>query len=150
MDKRILNEIRRNKELMGLNEQGILDAVKRGIEKGKEFGKKLFNRKNNTDDLPSDTTTTNTNVPLETKELNNGVFFEIYPDYTWFIKENTSNNDEPTKRIIEESIKSMFDFNIDFTKYPTKYRNSNGKREVIIEIPSSVIEEFIKNKENGN
>lgn len=149
MDKTLLNEIHRNKELMGLNEQ-IIDVLKKGLEKGKEFGKKLFNRKNKTNDSLSDTTTTNTNEPLETRELNNGVFFEIYPNYTWFIKENTSNNDELTKGIIEESIKSMFDFNIDFTKYSTKYRNSNGKREVIIEIPSSVIEEFIKNKENGN
>jgi len=45
MDKKILNEINRNRELMGLNEsevneQGFIDAVKTGINKGKEFASK--------------------------------------------------------------------------------------------------------------
>ena len=48
MNKKILNEINRNRELMGLNEsevneQGFIDAVKRGFNKGKEFAKNLFN-----------------------------------------------------------------------------------------------------------
>jgi hypothetical protein len=34
MDKKLLTEIHRNKELMGLNEQGVIDAAKSGIESG--------------------------------------------------------------------------------------------------------------------
>ena len=46
MDKRILNEVRRNRELMGINEseldeqgflRGVRDGIKKGFEKGKEF-----------------------------------------------------------------------------------------------------------------
>jgi len=48
MDKRILNEVRRNRELMGINEseldeqgflRGVRDGIKKGFEKGKEFVK---------------------------------------------------------------------------------------------------------------
>ena len=143
MDKKILNEIHRNKELMGINEQGIIDSVKRGLEKGRQLGKKLFNKKTDSDDSNTDT---NNNTPLETGNLSNNVFFEMYPEYTWFIKENTFNDDNLTRRNIEDSIKKMLGFDVDFTNYSTKYRNSDGKREVIIEIPSNVIEEFFKNK----
>ena len=32
MDKRILNEVRRNRELMGISEQNIIGAVESGVE----------------------------------------------------------------------------------------------------------------------
>jgi len=37
MNKKILNEIDRNKELMGLLEQGITTAIDKGVEAGKEM-----------------------------------------------------------------------------------------------------------------
>jgi|VirMetMinimDraft_7_1064189.scaffolds.fasta_scaffold05200_3 uncharacterized protein YjgD (DUF1641 family) len=48
MDNRILNEVKRNRELMGINEseldeqgflRGVRDGIKKGFEKGKEFVK---------------------------------------------------------------------------------------------------------------
>lgn len=42
MDKKILNEIDRNKELMGLSEQGITTAIEKGVESGKEMSTKTF------------------------------------------------------------------------------------------------------------
>jgi len=48
MNKKILNEVKRNRELMGINEseldeqgflRGVRDGIKKGFEKGKEFVK---------------------------------------------------------------------------------------------------------------
>lgn len=42
MNKKILNEIDRNKELMGLLEQGITTAIEKGVEAGKEMSSSSF------------------------------------------------------------------------------------------------------------
>lgn len=53
MDKHILNEVRRNHELMGINEseldeqgilRGIRDGIKKGYQNGKESVKNTFNK----------------------------------------------------------------------------------------------------------
>ena len=48
MNNRILNEVKRNRELMGLNESEVDEqlgtAIRQGIEKGKNFVKGLFNK----------------------------------------------------------------------------------------------------------
>ena len=42
MNKKILNEIDRNKKLMGLLEQGITTAIQKGVEAGKEMSSNSF------------------------------------------------------------------------------------------------------------
>jgi len=37
MNKKVLNEVKRNREIMGLNEQGVVDAVTSGVETGSKF-----------------------------------------------------------------------------------------------------------------
>lgn len=52
MNKRMLNEVKRNRELMGINEseldeQGFIQGVKKGIEKGKEAIKSVVDKNDN-------------------------------------------------------------------------------------------------------
>ena len=89
MDKRLLNEIHRNKELMGLNEQGVVDAVKRGVEKGK----KMFNRNN--DELE------NTDEPINV-EKNGNTTVKFYNEYITIESTTPSSNREIARNIITQ------------------------------------------------
>ena len=78
MNKQILNEVRRNRELMGINEseldeqgilRGIRDGIKKGYQKGKEAVKDTFNKiKEKVGDLidGDDGTEKYNNVPIYT------------------------------------------------------------------------------------
>ena len=86
MDKKVLNEVKRNRELMGINEseldeQGFIDAVKRGVDKGKEFAKKIFNKKDKKgNDEVIDSETENTETPIKVEEFKQSVI-KTYNDY---------------------------------------------------------------------
>lgn len=92
MDKKILNEIYRNKELMGLNEQGVVDAVKRGIEKGK----KIFNRGD--DEVES----VETEEPIETEEYNQTTI-KTYDDYITVESSTPSSDREIAQKMITKT-----------------------------------------------
>lgn len=104
MDKKILNEVKRNRELMGINEseldeQGFIDAVKRGVEKGKEFAKKIFNKKNKeNDDEVIDSETENTETPVKVEEFKQSVI-KTYNDYIT-VEVETLGSRETAQRII--------------------------------------------------
>jgi len=57
MNNRILNEVKRNRELMGLNESEVDEqlgtAIRQGFNKGKEFVKNLFNNSSEEGELNS-------------------------------------------------------------------------------------------------
>ena len=75
MNKRVLNEINRNRELMGINEseldeqgflRGIRDGIKKGFEKSKEFIKDKLNKFKKVEE-PN---TVNTEVEIENEDSN--------------------------------------------------------------------------------
>ena len=77
MDKRILNEVKRNRELMGINEseineQGFLKGVRDGIKKGKEAVKNTIDKVK--DKLDGD------EKEVEVKKYNNKPIDEIIQD----------------------------------------------------------------------
>ena len=104
MDKKILNEVKRNRELMGINEseideQGFIDAVKRGVDKGKEFAKKIFNKKDKEgDDEVIDSETENTETPIKVEEFKQSVI-KTYDDYIT-VEVETPGSRETAQRII--------------------------------------------------
>ena len=85
MNNKILNEVKRNRELMGLNEevieeQGFIDAIKKGIDNGKNFVKNILTKKDDTEDVEP--------LQKEPEGLNSGtiedVNYIIYKDNTVF------------------------------------------------------------------
>lgn len=86
MDKGVLNEVKRNRELMGINEseideQGFIDALKRGVDKGKELAKKIFNKKSKEgDDGITNSETENTESPIKVEEYKQTTI-KTYNDY---------------------------------------------------------------------
>ena len=115
MDKKILNEIKRNRELMGINEseldeQGFIDALKRGVDKGKEFAKKIFNKKGD-DVSPTDSQTGPDESNIEDNEiLESGhigewdIDFDIYPTFTnFYIKSMNLETAKKRMRLFSES-----------------------------------------------
>ena len=99
MDKKVLNEVKRNRELMGVNEseldeQGFIDALKRGVDKGKEFAKK----DKEGDDEVIDSETENTETPIKVEEFKQSVI-KTYNDYIT-VEVETSGSREAAQRII--------------------------------------------------
>ena len=101
MNKHILNEVRRNRELMGINEseldeqgflRGVRDGIKKGFEKGKEFIKDRLS-KFKTVEEPS---TVNTEVEIENENINVptvcGMEYFIGPKETVFSKKSIDAN----------------------------------------------------------
>jgi len=95
MDKKILNEVKRNRELMGLNESEIDEqlgsVIKKGIEKGKEFIKNLLkkNKEENNIETGVETDTESNNEIIKSGEItdsekNVNLFFDTYKDKTIF------------------------------------------------------------------
>ncbi len=88
MNKRILNEVKRNRELMGINEseldeQGFLRGVRDGIKKGFEAAKDFLKDKFNKDGDEVDVDKVDNDEML--KSGGYGLFsWEIYPEYTLF------------------------------------------------------------------
>jgi hypothetical protein len=127
MDKKVLNEVKRNRELMGINEseldeQGFIDALKRGVEKGKEFAKKIFNKKNKEGDEASspspevkpDELNKEDNNPIETGRINEyNIEFEIYPDFTnFYIKGMNLETSKKQMRLFAETKLNIPDISI--------------------------------------
>ena len=101
-DKTVSCEIETTKvkELLGLNspelnEQGFIDALKRGVDKGKEFAKKLFNKN---DDEVTDTETENTETPIKVEEYKQSTI-KTYNDYIT-VEVITPGNREIAQKII--------------------------------------------------
>ena len=127
MDKKILNEINRNRELMGLNEsevneQGFIDTLKSGVEKGKEFAKKIFSKKNkggDDDSFPNpevepDESNIEDNNPIESGYINEfNIEFEIYPTFTnFYIKGMNLETSKKQMRLFAETKLNIPDISI--------------------------------------
>ena len=96
MNNRILNEVKRNRELMGINEseldeqgflRGLRDGIKRGIEKGKDFVKdKVLKIKDEFEnETDKEVESNNGKVSPEfAGVLDQSLDFEVYKDYTIF------------------------------------------------------------------
>jgi hypothetical protein len=81
MNNRILNEVKRNRELMGLNESEVDEqlgtAIRQGIEKGKNFVKGLFNKNKPESD---ESENKNEEQPISTENYKQTVI-KIYDDH---------------------------------------------------------------------
>lgn len=104
MDKKILNELKRNRELMGLNESEIDEqlgsAIKKGIEKGKEFIKNLLKKNKEENDIETgvETDTENNNEIIKSgvitdSEKNVNLSFDTYKDKTIFFVRSPRRDD---------------------------------------------------------
>lgn len=92
------------KKLLGLNspelnEQGFIDALKRGVDKGKEFVKKIFNKKDKEgDDEVIDSETENIETPIKVEEFKQSVI-KTYNDYIT-VEVETPGSREASQKII--------------------------------------------------
>jgi len=123
MNKRILNEVKRNRELMGINEseldeQGFLRGVKDGIKKGYEITKSSLKKKKGTLDGTSEDVEITYNIgpkftvfKYDTKGAINGHFMlvmeleklglDVHPDYYEGTVSNTAKYKIPNEKIPE-------------------------------------------------
>jgi len=100
MNNRILNEVKRNRELMGLNESEVDEqlgtAIRQGIEKGKNFVKGLFNKNKPESDEGENE---NKEEPISTEDFKQTVI-KIYDDHITIESETPSSNREVAQKII--------------------------------------------------
>lgn len=93
MDNHILNEVKRNRELMGINESELneqfLKSVKLGIKKGLEKAKDFINDKILKIKKEEGVETSKDNLLFDGNL--SGLEFEVYEDYTIF-KEKSYNS----------------------------------------------------------
>ena len=90
MNKKILNEVKRNRELMGINEseldeqgflRGVRDGIKKGFQKGKEAIKNTVdNIKDKLDGDEEEVEVENTETPIKVEEYNQTTI-KTYNDY---------------------------------------------------------------------
>ena len=100
MNNNILNEINRNRTLMGLNEseieeQGFIDAVKKGVQKGKEFIKNRIKK----DDNDSEEVIDNTQEPIKIEE-HKQTTIKTYGDYITVEATTPSSDREIAQKLI--------------------------------------------------
>ena len=84
MNKRILSEVKRNRELMGINEseldeQGFLTGVRDGIKKGFNDARDFLR-----DKLKKGGDEVDNDKMIKSEEVNNFLSWEMYPEYTLF------------------------------------------------------------------
>ena len=154
MDKKVLNEVKRNRELMGINEseineQGVIDAIKRGIDKGKNFVKNIFDKNNEVEDVKP--------LEQEPEELNSGsiegVNYIIYKDYTIFY--NDSVNENIARRKLEMfleklGIKNVMSYQYDRSHNNIKVQTTSGVVDgwrAQYTIPNKDLEEYFNTEE---
>jgi len=114
MDKKILNELKRNRELMGLNESEVDEqlgtAIRQGIEKGKNFVKGLFNKnkpesdEGENENKPESDESENKNEeqPISTENYEQTVI-KIYDDHITIEAETTSSDREVAQKMITKT-----------------------------------------------
>mgnify|MGYP001544611324 CR=1 FL=1 len=99
MNNRVLNEVKRNRELMGLNESEVDEqlgaAIRQGIEKGKNFVKGLFNKNKPESDEGENE---NKEEPISTENYEQTVI-KIYDDHITIEAETTGNREVAQKTI---------------------------------------------------
>jgi len=99
MNNRILNEVKRNRELMGLNESEVDEqlgtAIRQGIEKGKNFVKGLFNKNKPESD---ESENKNEEQPISTENYKQTVI-KIYDDHITIEAETPGNREIAQKMI---------------------------------------------------
>lgn len=154
MDKKILNEVKRNRELMGINEseideQGFIDAIKRGIDKGKNLVKNIFNKNNDAEDVKP--------LEKEPEELNSGsvggVNYIIYKDYTIFYYDSLNENIARTRleMILEElGIENIMSYPYDRSHDNIKVETTSGTVDgwrAQYTIPNKDLEEYFNTEE---
>ena len=154
MDKKILNEVKRNRELMGLNEevieeQGIIDAIKKGIDKGKNFVKNIFKKNNDFEDVEP--------LEQEPEELNSGslegINYTIYKDYTIFYNDSINENIARTQleMVLEElGIKNVMSYKYDRSHDNIKVKTTSGIVDgwrAQYTIPNKDLEEYFNTEE---
>lgn len=158
MNKKVLSEINRNRQLMGLNEevieeQGIIDAIKRGIDKGKNFVKNIFNKNNEVEDVKP--------LEQEPEELNSGsvegINYIIYKDNTVFYNDSINENIARTQleMILEElGIKNVMSYPYDRSHNNIKVQTTSGVVDgwrAQYTIPNKDLEVYFnKEEKNGN
>ena len=110
MNKRILNEVKRNRELMGINEseldeqgflRGIRDGIKKGFQKGKEAIKNTVDNIKDKLDGDEEEEVKNTETPIKVEEYKQTTI-KTYNDYIT-VESITAGNREVAQRLINET-----------------------------------------------
>jgi len=154
MNKRILNEVKRNRELMGiaeseLNEQ-LLKSVRLGIKKGLEKAKNFINdkilkiKKEEGGD-------TNTDKLMFDGNLS-GLEFEVYEDYTIFKEKSYNANMAQTMGIAAleglgfsypEAVKYFEGYEIDKATITDFEGNQHKGDYAVFKIPTDVVRKVL-------
>ena len=128
MNNRILNEVKRNRELMGLNESEVDEqlgtAIRQGIEKGKNFVKGLFNKNKPESDEGENE---NKEEPISTEDFKQTVI-KIYDDHITIEAETPSSDREVAQKMIT---KTAEDKNYGQQKSRKIIKKENGGYKVI-------------------
>ena len=158
MDNRILNEVKRNRKLMGITESEIneqfLKSVKLGIKKGLEKAKDFINDKilkikkeggNNEGGEPS-------NNELMFDGNLSGLEFEVYEDYTIF--KEKSYDGETAKSMGSAALEGLGFSPLDVIKYfdsierdkavITDFEGNQHKGDyAIFKVPTDIVKESL-------
>jgi len=162
MDNRILNEVKRNRKLMGITESEIneqfLKSVKLGIKKGLEKAKDFINDKilkikkeggNNEGDEPS-------NNELMFDGNLSGLEFEVYEDYTIFKEKSYNANMAQTMGIAAleglgfsypEAVKYFEGYEIDKATITDFEGNQHKGDYAVFKIPTDVVRKVLNIEE---
>ena len=111
MNKKILNEVKRNRELMGINEseldeqgflRGVRDGIKKGFQKGKEAIKNTVdNIKDKLDGDEEEVEVENTETPIKVEEYNQTTI-KTYNDYIT-VESITPGSREVAQKLIDKT-----------------------------------------------
>ena len=162
MDNRILNEVKRNRKLMGITESEIneqfLKSVKLGIKKGLEKAKDFINDKilkikkeggNNEGGEPS-------NNELMFEGNLSGLEFEVYEDYTIF--KEKSYKGETAKKMGSAALEGLGFSYLEAVKYFKGYErdkaditdfegNQYDGDYAVFKIPTDVVRKVLNTEE---
>jgi len=168
MNKKILNEVKRNRELMGLNESEVDEqlgtAIRQGIEKGKNFVKGLFNKNKPESDEGENENTEEVekynNVPIsdiiqDIKDMNKSRGKIVVNGETLYFGVGESMDRETAKKIAQKNVENAFvpTEDIETTNFSDEEGNNVERTVVDTEIKGGygeiVIRELMQ-KTDGN
>lgn len=154
MDNHILNEVKRNRELMGINEselnEQLLRSIKLGIKKGLEKAKDFINDKILKIKKEEGVETSKDNLLFDGNL--SGLEFEVYEDYTIFKEKSYNSNMAQTMGIAAleglgfsqpEAIKYFEGYEIDKATITDFEGNQHKGDYAVFKIPTDVVKKVL-------
>lgn len=154
MDNHILNEVKRNRELMGINEselnEQLLRSIKLGIKKGLEKAKDFINDKILKIKKEEGVETSKDNLLFDGNL--SGLEFEVYEDYTIFKEKSYNSSMAQTMGIAAleglgfsqpEAIKYFEGYEIDKATITDFEGNQHKGDYAVFKIPTDVVKKVL-------